>query len=111
MKTNKYVGSRTAKLFDAPIVSGHAVYAGDVFFPRMCYVAVVRSSYAHARIEKIDVSNALRLPGVVAVFTGEDVKGFPIETLVDETQFRKARPSVCALAVGKTRFSGEPVVA
>jgi carbon-monoxide dehydrogenase large subunit len=111
MTTTKYVGSRIARVFDVPMVTGRAIYASDVSFPSMCHIALVRSPYAHARIERIDISEALRVPGVLSVFTGEDVKDFPIKTLVDETQFRAPELSICALAVGKARFAGEPVAA
>jgi hypothetical protein len=51
-------------------VLGRAQYAGDIQLPGMLHGKVLRSPYPHARIVRIDVSNALALPGVKAVITG-----------------------------------------
>src|SRR5436309_5873325 len=52
-------------------VTGRARYAGDQALPGMLYARMVTSPYAHARILNIDISVALSVPGVVAVFTAE----------------------------------------
>ena len=62
-------------------VQGRATYTEDVKLPNMLYAKILRSPYAHAIIEKIDISEAEKLPGVKAVITYEDVpkKQFEIE--------------------------------
>jgi 4-hydroxybenzoyl-CoA reductase subunit alpha len=56
-------------------VTGQARYAGDMKLPGMLYGKILRSPYAHARILRIDASQALKLPGVKAVITGQDTLG------------------------------------
>ena len=63
-------------LIDAPAkATGQAKYVNDLVMPGMLYGAILRSPYAHARILGIDVSEALRVPGVRAVITGRDTRG------------------------------------
>jgi 4-hydroxybenzoyl-CoA reductase subunit alpha len=83
-------------------ISGRARYVDDLSLPRMVHGKFVRSPHAHARIDAIDVSGALATPGVVAVMTGDELPRTygPIPVVQDEP----------ALAVGKVRYAGEPVV-
>ncbi|KUJ83205.1 4-hydroxybenzoyl-CoA reductase [Ruegeria marisrubri] len=52
---------------------GRATYAGDLKIAGMLHAKLLRSPHAHARILNVDVSRAIALPGVRAVFTGDDV--------------------------------------
>jgi CO/xanthine dehydrogenase Mo-binding subunit/aerobic-type carbon monoxide dehydrogenase small subunit (CoxS/CutS family) len=56
-------------------VLGQSIYAADIVMPGMLYAKVLRSPCAHARIKMIDAEVARSLPGVVAVFTHEDIPG------------------------------------
>ncbi|RLB02441.1 MAG: hypothetical protein DRG83_08525, partial [Deltaproteobacteria bacterium] len=56
-------------------VRGKALYAADISFPGMLWLKVLRSKVPRARIEKIDTSEALKLPGVEGVFTARDIPG------------------------------------
>ncbi|MHB8072707.1 xanthine dehydrogenase family protein molybdopterin-binding subunit [Desulfosporosinus fructosivorans] len=56
-------------------ITGKVKYVADLKFSGMLYVQTVRSPYAHARILKIDSSEALKLKGVVGVYTAKDVPG------------------------------------
>src|SRR6478752_1026643 len=76
----------------------------------MGYLHFVRSPYAHATIVSIDVSAALELPGVFGTLTGDEV------AILTDPFFQSAAPpgghvKDYALAVGKVRYLGEPVVA
>jgi 4-hydroxybenzoyl-CoA reductase alpha subunit len=97
------VGSRSPKVNVWGHLTGTARYADDLFLPRMLFGRLLRSTQAHARIKKIDVSRALAHPGVVAVCTGADMPELMgiMPSTQDET----------ALAVGKVRYVGEPVAA
>ena len=55
--------------------TGRGKYSIDLTLPDTLWIKILRSPYPHARIVKVDASEALRLPGVHAVLTGEDVKG------------------------------------
>src|SRR5260370_29492414 len=70
---SKYVGKRIKRTEDPRLIKGLAHYVDDIGLPNILHVAFVRSLYAHARINGVDTSEALKAPGVVAVYTGEDV--------------------------------------
>src|SRR5690242_12314814 len=65
------VGTSLPRVDGADKVTGHARYAGDRVLPGMLHARLVMSPYAHARIIHIDISPALSMPGVAAVFTAE----------------------------------------
>jgi putative selenate reductase molybdopterin-binding subunit len=83
-------------------VTGKAPYAYDMRLPGMLYGEILRSPYAHARVAAIDTFEAERIPGVVAVYTQEDMPQAKFGAFVqDET----------ALADGIVRYQGEGVAA
>jgi carbon-monoxide dehydrogenase large subunit len=58
---------------DPRLLTGQALFVDDVQVPGMLHAAFLRSDYAHARLTSIDVAAARERPGVVAVFTAEDM--------------------------------------
>src|SRR5438270_6870858 len=58
---------------DARFIRGQGNYVDDVELPGMLYGDIVRSPYAHALIKNVDISEAMKVPGVVAVITGKDL--------------------------------------
>ena len=98
MKAYKYVGKPIPRQ-DVSKVFGDAIYAYDVKLQGMLYAKLVGSTYAHARIKKIDYSKALKVPGVIRVFTGED---FPFKVGI----YAADRD---VLARGKVLYYGHPV--
>ncbi|TMC24554.1 MAG: carbon monoxide dehydrogenase, partial [Chloroflexi bacterium] len=58
---------------DARFIHGEGNYVDDVQLKGMLYGDIVRSPYAHALIKNIDISEAMKVPGVVAVITGKDL--------------------------------------
>src|SRR5579883_697969 len=68
------MGHRMKRKEDPRFIQGKGRYIDDVKLPGMVYMDIVRSPYAHAKILKIDASQALATPGVLAVITGEDLK-------------------------------------
>src|SRR5207245_11444103 len=58
---------------DARFIRGQGNYVDDMQLPGMLYGDIVRSPYAHALIKNVDISEALKVPGVVAVITGKDL--------------------------------------
>src|ERR1051325_11056735 len=82
---------------------GQTKFADDIVLPRMLFCKLLRSPVPHALIKRIDVTNGLELPGVVAVITGKDLP-IPYGILpVSQDEH--------ALCVDKVRFIGDPVAA
>ena len=81
---------------------GEAVYTADITLPRMLHGKILRSPHAHAKIIRIDTTEASRLSGVEAVVTAKDLPDVRDgEFLHDQTAF----------AVGKVHCMGEPIAA
>jgi carbon-monoxide dehydrogenase large subunit len=105
------LGTRVLRTEDPGFLTTGGVYTDDVVDERLagaCHVFFVRSPIAHARIRSIDVSAALRAPGVSAAFTGADLADLPLLAapmpgMIDE---RMGQPP---LARDVARFVGEPV--
>ncbi len=94
---------------DRRFITGQGTYIADLQPDRMLHVGILRSVHPHARILSIDVREALRVPGVVRVLTGEEVAKLtrPLRSLVPlPTEI----PNYC-LAYQKVRYVGEPVAA
>ncbi len=91
-------------------VTGTAIFAGDIRRPGMLHGALLRSPVPHARIAKLDVSRARRLPGVKCVLTGKDVP----QTKFGNWRIFPGTQDETALVregVGKVRFVGDEVAA
>lgn len=69
----KFIGKRVVRNEDPRLLTGQAQFVDDVEIPGMLHAAFLRSDYAHARLLSLDVSAARQHPGVVAVFTAEDM--------------------------------------
>ncbi len=67
-------GSAIKRREDPRLITGAATYVDDVKLPGLTYAAIHRSPYAHAKITRVDVDAARKAPGVIAVFTGADIK-------------------------------------
>ncbi|HEX2686988.1 MAG TPA: aerobic carbon-monoxide dehydrogenase large subunit [Kofleriaceae bacterium] len=84
------MGHRMKRKEDPRFIQGKGRYVDDVKLPGMVYMDIVRSPYAHAWIKKIDASEALAMPGVLAVLTGEDLQKAGnlhwMPTLMSDTQ-------------------------
>jgi xanthine dehydrogenase molybdenum-binding subunit len=73
----KVIGTRPVRHDGIDKVTGRAKYGADLSFPDLLHGKVLRSPHAHARIKSIDISKALKLPGVRAVITGADLPELP----------------------------------
>jgi aerobic carbon-monoxide dehydrogenase large subunit len=72
-RPNSYIGKSVPRPNAKKLVEGRGQYVDDVVLPRMTHVAFVRSPHPHARIVSIDAADAMKLPGVLRVFTGSDL--------------------------------------
>jgi carbon-monoxide dehydrogenase large subunit len=113
--TDMSIGRAVKRTEDLRFITGKGHYLDDFNRPHQTYAAFVRSPHAHAEIRKINKAKALKVPGVVAVLTGDDLAADKIGTLIcgwvikgkDGTP-HKAPPHP-ALAVGKVRYVGDHV--
>jgi carbon-monoxide dehydrogenase large subunit len=106
----KIVGARIKRTEDPRLLTGLGAYTDDRQVPRVLHVAFRRSDQAHARIRSIDCSAARAAPGVVAVFTAEDLVT-AVRPLIAISRMPSYYPTpLLPLARGKVRYVGEPVV-
>ena len=68
-----YIGRAMKRVEDPRLIKGLATYVDDLRLPGLLHACILRSPYAHARIQRIDTSAAKAIPGVVGVFTGAEV--------------------------------------
>ncbi|HXV87429.1 MAG TPA: molybdopterin cofactor-binding domain-containing protein [Gemmatimonadales bacterium] len=66
-------GSGIRRREDPRLITGRATYTDDVKLPGMLFAAILRSTFAHARLKRVNVTRARKAPGVVAVYTGADL--------------------------------------
>ncbi|MBI2536693.1 MAG: carbon-monoxide dehydrogenase large subunit [Gemmatimonadetes bacterium] len=74
---------------DPRFIRGQGRYVDDITLPGMLYLDIVRSPYAHAKIKAIRTEQALKVPGVLAVITGETLAQYNLHwmpTLMSDTQ-------------------------
>ena len=69
------LGERIKRKEDPRLIQGRGHYVDDVKLDGMLHMAFARSAHAHARVKSVNVSAARAHPGVVAVYTGADLKG------------------------------------
>jgi carbon-monoxide dehydrogenase large subunit len=83
------LGHPRKRVEDARFIQGKGNYIDDLKLPGMLYLDIVRSPYAHAKINKINSEAAMAVPGVLAVITGETLKQYNVHnmpTLMSDTQ-------------------------
>ena len=68
-----HIGRRTRRLEDERLVTGRGRFAGDIKLDGLAHIAFCRSTLPHARIRAIDRSAALAMPGVIAIWTADDL--------------------------------------
>ncbi len=68
-----YIGKSVKRVEDKRFITGKGKYTDDIVLPGMCHAYILRSPYAHAKINSVDTSEAEAMEGVIAVFTGQDI--------------------------------------
>jgi carbon-monoxide dehydrogenase large subunit len=102
--------ARTFKVISSPVpraeglekVSGRTLYAADIDCSGVLWAKILRSPHPHARILRVDVSKARKVPGIKAIVTGEDAEGCYIGKQIRDM------PALCR---GVVRFIGDRVAA
>lgn len=115
----KFIGQNVRPMGLAKLVTGSGAFVSDIRLPGMVHAALLRSTHAHARIRRVDLTQALKLDGVLLALTGKDIKDrirpFPDSFEIHPSAWlehvkpvlKGPRPHV--LAQEKVHYVGEPV--
>ncbi|HYW02866.1 MAG TPA: xanthine dehydrogenase family protein molybdopterin-binding subunit [Gammaproteobacteria bacterium] len=109
------IGASVKRREDDRFLTGRGHYTDDISLPHQTWAYFVRSPHAHARIRSIDTAAARKAPGVVAVFTGDDlaadeIGGLPCGWQVTDKHGEPMKePAHPPLAQGKVRYVGDHV--
>jgi carbon-monoxide dehydrogenase large subunit len=107
-----YVGQSVPRAGAKKLLEGRGTYLDDLRLPRLVHVVYFRSPHAHARIKHLDLSQARKQPGVVAVFDGHDVAQFctPWVGVLGHLKGIRSAPQY-AIAPERACWQGEAVAA
>ena len=110
-------GNAVKRLEDKQLLIGAGQYTNDVTVPGQTHLVFLRSPYPHAKIKSIDTQAAKAMPGVIGVFTGQDLLAAGLKPMARPMNFKRADGSDLSsttrhiLATGTVRFVGEPIAA
>ena len=109
--STRIFGSGIRRREDPRLITGTATYTDDLTLPGMVHAAMLRSTHAHARLKRIDVSRAKKASGVLAVFTGADIGGdlkpMPCAWLLPNSNLKVA--NYPCIATNVVRYVGDIV--
>lgn len=100
------LGTRVARIEDPRFLTGQGTYIDNIPLPGAVWLTYVRSSVAHGVITDIDVSDAVSMPGVIAVWTAKELGMMPANPFHPMMNQEFKRPY---LAFDRVRYVGEPV--
>ncbi|MEX2296755.1 MAG: xanthine dehydrogenase family protein molybdopterin-binding subunit, partial [Dongiaceae bacterium] len=113
--SEKGIGSSVRRSEDQRFLTGKGHYVDDMNRPGQAHAAFVRSPHAHARVKMVDTSAARKAPGVIAIFTGNDVVADKLGGLIcgwtvkDKNGDPHKAPAHPILANDKVRYVGDHV--
>jgi xanthine dehydrogenase molybdenum-binding subunit len=115
MATFDVIGTAVPKRDGADKVTGRTRFLHDLELPRLAHGKILRAAVPHARIVRLDASRARRLPGVLAVLTGDDVDQAAFGFVKDQLALKRGkvrciRDEVAAVAA-ETRLIAEEALA
>ena len=109
-------GQAVTRIEDVQLLKGLGQYTDDVVHEGQSFLSFVRSPHAHAKILSIDTTAAQHMPGVLAVYTAQDMHRLGVKPMAKPINFKRADGSPIAsatrtiLASERVRFVGETVV-
>ncbi|HZS14741.1 MAG TPA: molybdopterin cofactor-binding domain-containing protein [Candidatus Dormibacteraeota bacterium] len=112
MAVTQMVGARIQRREDPRLITGHGRYVDDMHLTGMAHMVVVRSPHAHARVVRIDLTDAAAAPGVVAVYTARDFRTVLAGALPVAPAFvpdKKQVPDQFPIAEDEVVYQGQPV--
>ena len=107
---NTFIGAAIEQREDLRFLRGRGQYVDDLAPQGLLYAVILRSAVAHGRIKSIDGAPALKIPGVHAVITAQDMPGGPpiipmrLQPLAELKPFEQP-----VIAADKVRYVGEPL--
>jgi carbon-monoxide dehydrogenase large subunit len=109
------IGQPVSRFEDPRLVRGEGRFQNDVNLPGQAHAVLVRSIHAHARLSAVDTARASKVPGVLAVFTGDDLARDPLGTM--KMTLPRKRPDGSpmfasphrGLTRGRVRYVGDPI--
>ncbi len=110
-----FIGKAVKRVEDKRFLTGKGRYTDDIVLPGMLHAYIVRSPYAHAKINSIDTSQAEQMEGVVKIYTGKDiaesgVNGIPTGWQVNfKNGDTMKEPPHPLLVADKARYMGDGV--
>ncbi|MDH5222959.1 MAG: xanthine dehydrogenase family protein molybdopterin-binding subunit [Betaproteobacteria bacterium] len=107
-----YIGQSVPRPNAQRLLQGRGAFTDDLRFPRLAHVAFFRSPHAHAKIRKLDLSKALKSPGVIGVFDGRAVAEYctPWVAVLAHLKGIKSPPQH-AIAIERACWQGEACAA
>ena len=119
-EAERYVGGGVLRKEDPELITGQARFIDDMALPGMLWMGIVRSPFAHARINSVDLTRVKQAPGVVAAFSGQDLAeewaaGLPCAWPIAQRNFPEPTtedprmPDHWPVAKDKVRFAGDAV--
>jgi aerobic carbon-monoxide dehydrogenase large subunit len=111
-RPNSYIGKTVPRPNLDRLMQGRGQYVSDLELPRMVHVVFLRSPHAHAKIVGIDTAAAKKLPGVIAIVTGQQLASVitPWVGVLSHLKGLKSAPQH-AIAIGRVCWQGEAVAA
>ncbi|MGE0415494.1 MAG: xanthine dehydrogenase family protein molybdopterin-binding subunit [Acetobacteraceae bacterium] len=115
MSIRSVIGDAPKRREDQRFVTGHGAYLDDLTFDGLTHAVILRAPHAHAVIDRIDTSDAIAAPGVLAVLTAADANADGLNPMrpTVEANAQTGEPFAflpqSLLADGKVRHVGEPV--
>jgi carbon-monoxide dehydrogenase large subunit len=110
LPAQRYVGASVLRSEDPRILTGRGRYIDDVQLPGMLHATFVRSTVPHAHLTAVDVDEARALPGVVAVYTGDELQALLAPDAPPLSMFPgMPAPVFTILATTKVRLVGDPI--
>jgi carbon-monoxide dehydrogenase large subunit len=100
---------------DEPLLRGRGRFTDDLDVPGQAHAAFVRARVGHGQLLRIDAAPALKLPGVLGVFTGRDLQAAGLGAIPPAVTFPgrggtpMVAPAIPPLALDRVRYVGEPI--
>ena len=107
-----YIGQSVPRPNAKRLLQGRGAYVDDLRLPRLAHVVFYRSPHAHAKIKRLEFSAALKLPGVIGIFSGKEISQYctPWVGVLAHLKGIKSPPQH-AVAIDRACWQGEAVAA